>query len=312
VRVPDAVGVFEEADGVDLLPARLVPLLRPVRAVVAVFEDGVGRHLLVEQAGGVRDASDHRGVRARLADGVDEVAAGLLLEEVEDGLDRVELLVLDGGVALGQPADGGAERPPERANARAVGFPLAQEIAHLGRDVVDVRVVQLEQVDVVGVEPVERAFESGFEVLAVELLRKLAVSGLRIVVEVVADLRRERHLVATAADRAADYLLAVAVAVHVAGVDVRDARVERVFDHTDRLFVRPSGRPTSRCRRPTRRSRSPRPRRRSSRVRGAAYPELGIGTLSGCGLPTRRDREGGFIRPVTSAECPGQWLSAHG
>jgi len=126
----DAVGVFEEADGVDLLPARLVPLLRPVRAVVAVFEDGVGRHLLVEQAGGVRDASDHRGVRARLADGVDEVAAGLLLEEVEDGLDRVELLVLDGGVALGQPADGGAERPPERANA-PVGFPLAQEIAHL-------------------------------------------------------------------------------------------------------------------------------------------------------------------------------------
>jgi len=277
--------------------------------VVAVFEDGVGRHLLVEQAGGVRDASDHRGVGARLADGVDEVAAGLLLEEVEDGLDRVELLVLDGGVALGQPADGGAERPPERANA-PVGFPLAQEIAHLGRDVVDVRVVQLEQVDVVGVEPVERAFESGFEVLAVELLRKLAVSGLRIVVEVVADLRRERHLVATAADRAADYLLAVAVAVHVAGVDVRDARVERVFDHTDRLFVRAVAPPVGAD--DPRAEADLRPRRRSSRVRGAAYPELGIGTLSGCGLPTRRDREGGFIRPVTSAECPGQWLSAHG
>jgi len=171
--------------------------------------------------------------------------------------------------------------------------------------------VQLEQVDVVGVEPVERAFESGFEVLAVELLRKLAVSGLRIVVEVVADLRRERHLVATAADRAADYLLAVAVAVHVAGVDVRDARVERVFDHTDRLFVRAVAPPVG----------ADDPRAEADlRDLDAGVPEFAVlhtpnwesGHLAGAVSPTRRDREGGFIRPVTSAECPGQWLSAHG
>jgi len=159
--------------------------------------------------------------------------------------------------------------------------------------------------------PVERAFESGFEVLAVELLRKLAVSGLRIVVEVVADLRRERHLVATAADRAADYyLLAVAVAVHVAGVDVRDARVERVFDHTDRLFVRAVAPPVG----------ADDPRAEADlRDLDAGVPEFAVlhtpnwesGHLAGA-VSRARDREGGFIRPVTSAECPGQWLSAHG
>ncbi|CDK40198.1 hypothetical protein BN903_108 [Halorubrum sp. AJ67] len=97
--------------------------------------------------------------------------------------------------------------------------------------------MKLEHVDVVGVEPVERGLERLGEVLAVQLLRQFAVAGLRVVVEIVADLRRQRHLVAAAVDGPPDYLLAVAVAVHVAGVDVGDARVERVLDHPDRLFV---------------------------------------------------------------------------
>jgi hypothetical protein len=64
------------------------------------------------------------------------------------------------------------------------------------------------------------------------------VAGLRVVVEVVSHLRPESHLVAAVGEHLADYLLAPAVAVHVAGVDERRAPVDGVFDQFDRLGLR--------------------------------------------------------------------------
>jgi len=84
---------------------------------------------------------------------------------------------------------------------------------------------------VVDAEPVERAVDRVAQVVHRVLLRQFAVAGLRVVVEVVADLRGDGHLLAALREHLAEQLLRAAVSVHVARVEVGDAGVERVLDH---------------------------------------------------------------------------------
>jgi len=205
-------------------------------AVVARFEFGVGRDLLVQQPRGVGNPGQHRRVRVRFADGVDEMLAGGLLEEVEDGLERVEL-VCDGGVAVGQPADGGAERPADGLDF-ALLAEFVKRLQHVGSDLVDVGVVEHQELDVVHPQPVERAVQGGANPLGRDLLGQFAVARLRVVVEVVADLGGDGHFVPDLRERVADEFLAVAVAVDVTGVEKGDVPVDGVLDHLNSLLAR--------------------------------------------------------------------------
>jgi hypothetical protein len=110
-----------------------------VGAVVVGLELRLGSDLLVQQARGVGHAGEDGGVAVEVADGVDEVLARRLLEEVEDGLEHVEL-VGDGGVAVGQPPDGGAERPADSLDLAFLAE-FVKRLQHVGGDLVDVGVV---------------------------------------------------------------------------------------------------------------------------------------------------------------------------
>jgi len=87
------------------------------------------------------------------------------------------------------------------------------------------------EVDVVESEPLERALERFVHVLRAAVHLMAAV-----LVEDVAELRREDDLVAAVGDRAADELLVLARAVDVGRVDQVDAEVERPVDRGDRLL----------------------------------------------------------------------------
>jgi len=116
-------------------------------------------------------------------------------------------------------------------------FQFVEELQHVGVDLLDVRVVQLENVDPLEAEPVEGFLERLLEVLPIHLLGQLAVARLGVVVEVVADLGRDGDLVADALQRPPDELLGGTVAVHVPGVEVGDSPIDRVADHVDRFLV---------------------------------------------------------------------------
>ncbi len=203
-------------------------------AVVADPQLSLGSDLLVQQARGVGNPREDARVGVQLPDRLDGVAARHLLEHVEHELEGVEL-VLDRGVGLGEPADGRAECPANRLNLPLLAD-LVEGLQDVRRDLVDVGVVQHEHVDVVHLQAVERAVERGMNPLGVDALGELAVAGLWVVVEVVAELRGDGDLVADLAEGLTDELLGVAVAVHVAGVKECDALFDGVADHVDGLL----------------------------------------------------------------------------
>ncbi len=128
-----------------------------------------------------------------------------------------------------------------QAPADGVDLPLLAEFVerfqHVLVDLVDVGVVEHQELDVVRAKAVERAVNSCVHPFGRDLLREFAVAGLRIVVEVVPDFRRDGDFVAVLRQRFADHLFAVAVAVYVAGVEVRHVLVERVLDHVDSIVA---------------------------------------------------------------------------
>jgi len=87
----------------------------------------------------VGNAGHDARVGADAFDFVDEVLARALLEEVENGLERVEL-VFDRGLALRKPANGGAERPANRADTSGL-FQFVERLQNVPVDLVDVGVV---------------------------------------------------------------------------------------------------------------------------------------------------------------------------
>jgi len=93
--------------------------------------------------------------------------------------------------------------------------------------VVHLDVVELQDVDVVGLEPLETSVHSEPHVIGAEILRKLALPTARMlrgfVVDVVADLRAVHDFIAATAKRLSELPLTPAVAIAVGGVEERNA-----------------------------------------------------------------------------------------
>ena len=104
-------------------------------------------------------------------------------------------------------------------------------------DLLHARVVNLPDVDVVGVEALQRLFEREAHELGREVLRDLvlALAFAAVIVQVVAELRREHDLVAPVAERLRELLLAASVAVGIGRVEQRDPQVERLVQQRDGL-----------------------------------------------------------------------------
>ena len=93
-----------------------------------------------------------------------------------------------------------------------------------------VHAVLVVQVDVVGVEPLQRALDGQADVLgaAVEAARAVAAVQDR------AELRRDHHLVPATGERASEQFLVQVRPVHLRGVEQGDAEVDRAVDRRDR------------------------------------------------------------------------------
>ena len=188
----------------------------------------------------VFDAWGTRGEQADLAllgDG-EKVDGGLHLEDAVDDLEAVDLALAHGHLALFEPADVGAEGDAEVADL-ALELELLEGFEQLvALQGTDAGVVDLVEVDVVGVEAAEALLAGELDELAVELLGPLAVAvaGSR-VVDVVAELGGDDQVVAPVAEDAGQDLLAVAVAVGIGGVEEVDAQLHRVFQQGGALGV---------------------------------------------------------------------------
>jgi hypothetical protein len=114
---------------------------------------------------------------------------------------------------------------------------LGHQLAERGDRFLDrgqrVRGVQLVQVDVVGAQPPQRLLHREPDVTTAALgARRGAVAHVHLLV---AELRREHHLVPAAREHLAESELRTAVlAVHLGGVEERDAGVDRRVDHRAR------------------------------------------------------------------------------
>ena len=157
-----------------------------------------------------------------------ERQARLLLEHVEDRLQRSDRAVPDRLQSLLDPADRGSERDAELADLAldAELFQLGPEV--VGEDRLDARVVQLVEVDPVGAEAAQRRVELGADRLGPPVVRPFRLARvLALGLDVVAALRREHDLVAVRLQQIREQGLAEAVtAVDRCGVDEVDAGVE--------------------------------------------------------------------------------------
>ena len=107
---------------------------------------------------------------------------------------------------------------------------LRDQLGHGADGLLDGRVgvdaVLVVEVDVVGAEPLERAFDGEADVLRAAVERPRAAAG----VGDQAELGGQDGLVAAAFERPADELLVGVGPVDLGGVDERDAQVERPVD----------------------------------------------------------------------------------
>ena len=179
---------------------------------------------------------------------VHHLAARMRLERIIDVLHDIGPAALDAIDALVKPADGGPER-----RAVCADFPFLHELVHQfpQRVVLDLRhadVVELQDVDVVGVKALQRLFHRLADEGDGKVLRDfaLALALVAVVVKIVADLGRNHDLVALFGERPGDELLAVAVAVGISGIEKRDAEIERLVHERDRLAFREVAPPAGR------------------------------------------------------------------
>ena len=138
-------------------------------------------------------------------------------------------------------------RAPDRlrrclAEAEVPHLALLDELRHRAHRLLDrhvgVDAVLVEEVDVVGAEPLERPFDRAADVVggAVERTDRRHVAGRR-VVHPAGELGRDHVLVAPALDRAADQLLVGQRAVQLRGVEEVDPELQRPLDRRDRLVL---------------------------------------------------------------------------
>ena len=212
--------------------------------MIVLGKHRVGGVLPLEHPRRVRHPDVEAAVRRVLPGGLDHRRPRMLLEDVPDHLDGVDLRLalheLDG---LVQPADRRAERRAPRENL-SFALQVAQRAPQLRlAHVLHLHVVDLEHVDVVGLEPLEAAIDGHPHVRGVGAHRQLGLSAailLRLgVVDVVADFRPVDDLVSPATKCLGELFLGAAVPVGVGGVEEGDAElVVRAAQHRHRLGVR--------------------------------------------------------------------------
>ena len=231
------LGRPEEVERLGLLEVVEHVVAVAVRAVVAGREHGVERDLARERVGGVRaharSTRPRRCARAARAANVSPGSCSRTLKTVcsvaigRSSIDRLP--------SSTQPIAGPSATPSSRTLPS-----VAQRDERLPQRVVDdrfdARVVQLQQVDVIGAEPRQRRVDLAAHRLRSPVVRALATARVRALgLDVVADLRREHDVVARGEVVAQDRLARAVVAVDGRGVEEVDPRVERGLDHVVRI-----------------------------------------------------------------------------
>ena len=105
-------------------------------------------------------------------------------------------------------------------------------------DLLHADVVQLEEIDAIGLQPLQRGIGRARDRFRREILRNLALAAAAAFAmrdEIVADLRRDHDFVALLRERLRDQLFAEAVAVSIGGIEERDAEIERLVHERDRF-----------------------------------------------------------------------------
>ena len=159
-----AIRANEKLQRLDFLQAVEQPGTRPVAAMIRRREDRLRRVFAFEHAAGMGDADQvaragwkrvvgHRGFAF-----VHDLPSGMRLEQIMDVLQHMRAPALYAFDALVKPADGRPER-------RAVGpdFSLAHEVFQQRPNrfvlhLLHADVVQLKNIDAVGVQPLQRLF----------------------------------------------------------------------------------------------------------------------------------------------------------
>ena len=171
-------------------------------------EHRVGGVFPLEHAGRVRDANVEAAVGGVCLRRVEHRGARMLLEHVPDHLNRVDVVLtldeLDGFI---QPTDRRPERGAPRANL-SLALERAQRIPELRvAHVLHLRVVELEDVDVVGLEALEAPVDRVPKERGVGAHWQLGLAAPRLlrglIIDVVSNFRRENNLMAPAAKRVA-------------------------------------------------------------------------------------------------------------
>src|SRR5581483_3584612 len=200
----------------------------------------------------MRDTDSESAVGSGAPGRVDHRGAGMLLENVPDHLDHPDvglaLAQLDGFV---EPADGWTKGRAPDADL-ALAFEVAQRTPELRiAHVLHLHVVNLQHVDVVGLETLQAAIDGQPEIRWIGAHRQLGLAAtgrprLR-VVDVIADLRGVDHLRTATGNCGRNLSLRAAVAVRIGRVEERDAViVERAAMERDGVGIRHLTPPSSR------------------------------------------------------------------
>src|SRR6266513_331539 len=98
--------------------------------------------------------------------------------------------------------------------------------------------MQLEEIDMVGLQPLQRRVRRSFDRFRRKILRNLALTaaaGFAVMDEIVSDLGRDRDLIALFWERLGNQLLAQSVAVSISRIKERNAEIERLVHQCDRF-----------------------------------------------------------------------------
>jgi hypothetical protein len=126
---------------------------------------------------------------------------------------------------------------PGLGQADVQDLSLGHQLGQGAHGVLDRRVrvdpVLVVEVDAIGTEPLQGAFDRGPDVRRAAVEHPRATAGVRNE----AELRREHNIVATPPERATDEFFVRVRAVDLGGVDVGDAQLKCSLDGADRLGV---------------------------------------------------------------------------
>ena len=100
--------------------------------------------------------------------------------------------------------------------------------------------MELEKIDMIGLQPFQRGVGRSFDRFRRKILRDLALTAaarFAVLDEIVADLGRNRDLVALFRERLRDQFLAQSIAVGVGCIEEGNAEIERLVHERDRFAL---------------------------------------------------------------------------